>query len=163
MRVQPVRAQGSAGHCLGRQQPGDAGRGRRAEAARERDLVVHLDAHHRRLEAELLQAVLEPDQESVSGIEADLVGALPFDDELLGAGFERGDRHAQLQIEREGEAVEAWAEIGRSRRAPRLGWAGSAAAVCSPAQGLANAGRASGRLGASARPCAAAVSGSFRP
>ena len=71
-----------AGQRLGREQPGDARGGRRAEAASERDLVVHLDAHHRRLEAELLQAVLEADQESVARVEADLVLALAFDDEL---------------------------------------------------------------------------------
>ena len=84
-RQQTALGEVLADERLRREQPGNAGCGGRAEAARQRDVVAHLDAHHRRLEAVLLQAVLEADQESVARIEADLVAPLTLHGERLGA------------------------------------------------------------------------------
>jgi hypothetical protein len=82
------------GHCLGRQQARDARRRGRAQTARERNLVVHLDTHNRRLQLELLQSMLEADQEPITCVDADLVGPLADDGQLLGAGRQRRDRDA---------------------------------------------------------------------
>ena len=65
---------------------------------------------------ELLQPVLETDQKPISSVDADLVGALALYDELLGAGLERRDANAQVQLERERERVETRSEVGAARR-----------------------------------------------
>ncbi len=104
------------GECLGGEQTGDACRGGGAEASGERDLVAHLDAHDRWLQAELLHPVLDADQEAIAGIESDLILPLPLHGDQFRAGVDRRDGHVEPQVEGDGQRVEAWAQVGTACR-----------------------------------------------
>ena len=100
---------------------GDRGRGRRAEAPVQRDLVVHDDPPAdagRQLAAGGLQRRLETSHEPVVAVLGELVPTLPLDGQLDLAAAPAADLELDRvgQRQRHPEAVVAGAEVGRRRR-----------------------------------------------
>ena len=93
-------------HVIGGKEPGDDGRGARAEAARNRDLAADLKPQAvgwmqalERANAEVLAVAREA---TVTGVHLELTGL--------------GDLELQMDVQRRGEDVESGAEVRRGCR-----------------------------------------------